>query len=317
MSKKIIISLFCSAVIVVSALYLIMDLYVYAYDPSWRGIINPRHVQENPYLFIFGASYVYPINSTHVSGYLVKNNIRYDVYNLADMSDTPSHRLKSLEHVISLKPKAILYGVSITDFAKSLDQGDIRNIEPKDEVAEILNPKKEITRIISTITQNSFEHGFPTSPKERTILSLKYLIRGPEFAHNPFINFKKIPITDEKTFASSYKFEFGGVDTSYENRERISLEEIISKLKKNNIQVILFTVPHHKVFLDSVGDSNQSVFESTMLEIARQNDVALYFLHNKYERANIWRDPHHVAVNMDSIMYSDDIAKILVEELEN
>jgi hypothetical protein len=295
---------------------MIMDLYVYAYDPSWRGIINPRYTQENPYLFIFGASYVYPINSTHVSEYLVKNNIRYDVYNLADMSDTPSHRLKSLEHVISLKPKVILYGVSITDFAKSLDQTDI-NIESKDEIAETLNPKKEITRIISTITQNSFEHGFPTSPKERTILSLKYLIRGPESTHNPFINFKTIPITDEKTFASSYKFEFGGVDTSYNNKERIALEEIISELKKNNIKVILFTVPHHKVFLDSVGESNQAVFESTILEIAKQNDVSLYFLHDKYGRANIWRDPHHVAVNMGSIIYSDDIADILVDEFEN
>jgi hypothetical protein len=296
---------------------MIMDLYVYSYDPSWRGIINPRHTQENPYLFIFGASYVYPINSTYVSEYLVKNSIGYDVYNLADMSDTPSHRLKSLEHVISLKPKVILYGVSITDFAKSLDQADIRNIESKDEIAETLNPKKEIAHIISTMTQNSFEHGFPTSPKERTILSLKYLIRGPEFTHNPFINFKTIPITDEKTFASSYKFEFGGVDTSYNNKERIALEKIISELKKNNIKVILFTVPHHKVFLDSVGDSNQTVFESTMLEIAKQNDVSLYFLHDRYERANIWRDPHHVAVNMGSIIYSDDIADILVEELEN
>ncbi|NDB52079.1 MAG: hypothetical protein EB161_08055 [Nitrosopumilaceae archaeon] len=70
MGKKIIISLFCTAVVIVSAVYMIMDLYLYAYDPTWRGILNPKQSQEKPYIFIFGASYAYPINSTHVSEYL-------------------------------------------------------------------------------------------------------------------------------------------------------------------------------------------------------------------------------------------------------
>lgn len=293
-----------------------MDLYLYAYDPAWRGIINPRQIQEKPYIFIFGASYAYPINSTHVSNYLEKNNLHYDVYNLADMSDTPTHRIKNLEHIISLKPKVVLYCISITDF-KSLEQTDLRNQVSKDELAETPNLKKEIVGIISSLTDNNSFGSFPTSPKERTILSLKYAIRGPEFVHNPFINFKTIPITDEKTFESSYKFKkFGLVDTSPNNKQRIALGEIISELKKNNIKVILFTSPHHKVFLDSVGKSELTTFESLMKDIADQNDVDVYFLHDKYHSMNIWRDPHHIAVNSGSIIYSDDIASILVKEIE-
>ena len=314
MSKKIIISLVCTAIVIVSAVYTIMDLYLYAYDPTWRGILNSKAPHEKPYVFIFGASYAYPINSTHVAGYLEKNNLNYDVYNLADMSDTPTHRIKNLEHIISLKPKVVLYCVSITDFAKSIHT-ELRE-QKKDEFADTLSLKHGITKIISSITGSNTVGTWPTSPKERTILSLKYAIRGPEYSHNPFINFNTIPITDEKTFPSKYKVEFGGVDTSPQNKQRIALKEIISELKKNNIKVILFTSPHHRVFIDGVGKPGIETFESLMKEISDQNNVDVYFLHEKYEDMNIWRDPHHIAVNTKSLIYSDDIGDILVEELK-
>ncbi len=310
------ISLFCSAVIVVLMLYVIMDLYLYTYDPTWRGIINSRHIQEKPYVFILGASYAYPINATHVAESLEKNDLEYEIYNLADMSDTPTHRLKSLEHLISLKPEVVIYCVSITDFENPVTQSDIMNRSSTDEF-ETLNPKKEITKILSMTTQNNLDGKFPTSPKERTILSIKYLIRGPEFIHNPFINYKITPVTDEKTFDAKYNFTFRGVDTSYNNEERIALQKIITELKKNNTKIILFTAPHHKVFLDAVGESNLIVFESIMTEIAKQNDIDVHFLHDKYEEMNIWRDPHHIAVNKEAVIYSDDIASILEKELEN
>ena len=314
MGKKIIISLFCTAVVIVSAVYMIMDLYLYAYDPTWRGILNPKQSQEKPYIFIFGASYAYPINSTHVSEYLEKNNLNYDVYNLADMSDTPTHRIKNLDHIISLRPRVVLYCVSITDFAKSVHT-ELRD-QQKNELVDTLSLKEGITKIISGVTGSSSVGTWPTSPKERTILSLKYAIRGPEYPHNPFINFNTIPITDEKTFASKYKIEFGGIDTSPENKQRVALEKIISELKKNGIKVILFTSPHHRVFLDGVGKSGMATFESVMKEISDQNDVDVYFLHDKYEDMNIWRDPHHIAVNSKSIIYSDDIGGILTEEIK-
>lgn len=294
-----------------------MDLYLYAYDPTWRGIINSKHIQQKPYVFIFGASYAYPINSTHVSESLEERGLAYEVYNLADMSDTPSHRLKSLEHLISLKPQVVIYCVSLTDFEKPITQTDRINAAIVNEFEDLLDPRKQILDTLSIITQNNLGDRFPTSPKERTILSLKYMIRGPEYTHNPFINFKTTPITDEKTFDTQYNFTFRGIDTSYDNKERVALQKIIAELKKNDIKIILFTAPHHRVFLDGVGDSNLTTFEDLMTKLARQNDVSLYFLHDKYQDMNIWRDPNHIAVNMEAIIYSDDIADILVKELEN
>jgi len=316
MRRKIIISLFFSMIIVVSTLYTIMDLYLYTYDPTWRGIVNPRHIPESPYIFILGASYAYPINSTHVSEKLEENDLHYEVYNLADMSDTPSHRLKSLERLITLNPEIVIYCVSITDFEKPVARAGMINDASKDEL-ELLDPKEEIVKAFSIITQNDLAGKFPTSPKERTILSAKYLIRGPEYTHNPFINFKTTPVTDERTFDATHAFTFRGVDSSHDNKERIALQKIITELQHKGTKVILFTSPHHKTFLDAVGESNLAVFESIMTDIAEQNDVSVYFLHDRYERLDIWRDPHHIAVNKKAAIYSDDIADILKNELGN
>lgn len=319
MNKKIIISLFFSAVIVVTALYFIMNLYLYIYDPAWRGLISQKYIPNKPYVFIVGASYVYPINSTYISEYLGKNNQEYDIYNLADMSDTPSHRLKSLNHLISLKPKLVIYGIGITDFEKLDSRKDISDVFSTNIISsEILQPKRFFVDILSYLTNNDFTEKFPTSPKEKIILTLKYIIRGPEYVHNPFINFNTVSIMDKKNLESySSQITFGGIDMSENNKEKEALKKILSILKENDIKVVIFATPYHKVFLNKVTANDEIAFVSTLEDIAKQYDADVYFLHKKYANLDIWRDPVHVAVNKSASIYSEDIAKIILEEIEN
>lgn len=319
MNKKVLVSLFFSAIIVVVALYFIMDLYLYIYDPTWRGIIFQKYVSNKPYIFIVGSSYVYSINSTYISDYLGKNNQEYDVYNLADMGDTPSHRIKYLDHLISLKPKLIIYGVGITDFENPYYKKDASEIFSINNLpSEILQPKKFFSDILLYLTNNGFDTKFATSPKEKTILTLKYIIRGPEYAHHPFINFQTVPITNKKDLESSgSQITFVGVDISENNKEKNALKKVLTNLKENNIKVVIFSTPYHKVFLNKVTNNDETVFVSTLENIAKQYDIDVYFLHKKYESLDIWRDPVHVAVNKNASIYSDGIAKIILDELEN
>lgn len=304
-------------IITVTILYYDMDLYLHIYDPNWRGIISSANIQYKPNIFIVGASNVYSINSTYIMDYLMKNNQKYVVYNLADMSDTPSHRLKSLEHLISLKPKVVIYGVSITDFEKPPSRTD-NEIAKNDVIAEILHPKKLFTNILSYLTDYDTTEKFPRSPKEKTILLLKYIIRGPEYVHNPFINFKTVPISDQSTLESyDSQIEFRGIDTADNNKEKIALEKIIIELQKNNIKVILFTAPYHKIFLNKVTNDDEVSFTSTLENISKQYDINVYFIHRNYENLDIWRDPYHVAVNSKSVIYSDDVTKMIMREIEN
>lgn len=317
MTKKIIFSLLLSMVIAVTFLYYVQDLYLYIYDPNWRGILLPTHIQDKPNIFIVGASNVYSINSTYVMDYLMKNNKKYDVYNLADMSDTPSHRLKNLEHLISLKPKIVVYGISITDFEKSYSKID-NKINKNDIVEKILHPKKLFTNIVVICTDYDDAEKFPRSPKEKTILFLKYIIRGPEYVHNPFINFKTVPISDQSTIESyNSQIEFRGIDTTDNNKEKIALTKIINELQKNNIKIILFTAPYHKIFLNKVTNDDELAFTSILENISKQYDVDVYFIHRNYENLEIWRDPYHVAVNNKVVVYNDDLTKIIMREIEN
>lgn len=303
--------------IVVVVLYVIMNLYLYIYDPSWKGIINKKDTSDKPRIFIIGASNVYSINSTQIVADLESNDQRYDVYNLADMSDMPSHRLRSIDHVISLKPSIVLYGVSITDFEKPYKKTHGDSIFDS-LVSKIIQPKKFFVAILSYFSGNDAEFKFPTSPKDRVILSLRYLIRGPEFVHNPFINYNQVPITDEKDIESQrQQISFRGIDPSYTNKEKLALDEIIKRLQKNNIKVVIFTPPYHEIFFDTLDDSDEALFINIIQDITKQNHVTTYFLHKKYENMNIWRDPYHVAVNSTVTVYTNDISEIILQEIEN
>jgi hypothetical protein len=315
MNKKIVISLFCSAIIVLVSLYAIMDLYLYIYDPSWRGITNEKHTINKPMIFIVGASNVYSINSTQVEKNLESSGIEYEIYNLADMSDRPSHRLQSINHLISLKPTMVLYGVSITDFENPYENvlGNSISLESK-----ILQPKKFFVDTLSYFGASDLDFKFPTSPKDRMILSLRYLLKGPEFIHNPFINYNQVPITNKKGIESYREgISFRGIDSSDVNKEKLALDEIIKRLQKNNIKVALFTPPYHRIFFDSMTEFDDEIFTKSLRDIAEQNHIEVYFLHKKYKDMNIWRDPYHVAVNSTVTVYTDDISEILSQEIAN
>jgi len=312
-NKRIIVSLFFSTIIVLVSLYAIMDLYLYIYDPSWRGIVSKQDTSEKSRIFIVGASNVYSINSTQIEENLKLGGAKYEIYNLADMSDTPSHRLRSIDHVISLKPAMVLYGVSMTDFENTYKNAPHVISNPE---SNILQPKKFFVDILSYFSGNNPELKFPTSPKDRTILSLRYLIKGPEYIHNPFINYIQVPITDEKGMESyRERISFRGVDSSDVNKEKLALEEIIKKLQKNNIKVALFTPPYHRVFFDSTTVSDDEIFTKSLQNIAKQNHIDVYFLHKKYEDMVVWRDPYHIAVNKTVTVYTDDISEIVSREI--
>ena len=313
MNKKILYSIIISTVVISLGLYTIMDLYLYIYDPQWRGILHGEVLEENPRIFLLGSSSVYPVNATFVMEFLKKDQLNYEVYNLADMSDTPSHRLKSIDHLISLKPDVVGYGIGLLDFnQKSLSKN---SFDSKD-YTEKTNPKILLGTLFSEVTGEDILQKLPTSPKDRTILSIKYIVRGPEYIHHPFINFHKTGIANTSELESyNDKINFKGIEEINSNQELIALKEIIKKLKENNIRVLLFTVPYHESFLNNVSLEDKNKFEEILNQIQNTYEVKIEFLQNKYSNMSIWRDVTHVAVNQKSIIFSEDIAEYIHKEL--
>jgi len=313
LNKKIILSLTLSAIIVFLSLNLIMDLYLNIYDPEWRGIIQDKEIKEGNKLFIIGASSVYSLNSNQISDTLLKNKLDFEVFNLADMSDTPSHRLKSIDHLISLKPDVVVYGIQISDFEKNISKE--KNTISLEEIIK-KNPKEIFIKNFENPFGENWIPKLPTSPKEKTILTMKYIIRGPEYTHNPFINYIETNIATKQELESvSSKIQFNGIDKSSNNKEITALKEIIKKLLHNNIKVIIFSVPVSNSVLEKISIEDQEYFKKLIIQTTKKFGINSEFLHDKYTDLSIWRDAYHVAINKKVTIYSDDITQIILERI--
>ena len=91
---------------------------------------------------------------------------------------------------------------------------------------------------------------------------------------------------------------------------------LIKELHESKIPVVIFTAPHHKSFLDNI-----SVLEKqhlTYLISNTTNDFELNFYNftHKYQDLEIWRNPSHVAYNLDSLIYSDDVVSMINLEID-
>ena len=307
MNYKILFSIFFTIIIVSVIFGTSMSVYINNYDPDWYGLLSSNNFNEDnkKRIFLIGSSTIYPIDAKYVNQQLSLNDIDYELFNLADMSDSPKKRLQSLSNIISHKPDIIIYGLDMKNFRINTDSNDSFS-------EMLLNPKiifeNQFIDLITPIQDN-----IPGSPKDRTLLTLKYFLFGPQPHHHPFINFYETSITPIKDLKEELddSQKSARLDLSDYNEQIISLKKIISESKKNNIKLIFFSTPYLQT---SVTESNIHNFEK-MLEEYSKNDISAYFLHDKYAEMEIWRDGIHIAINKDTQIYSKDILEILLKEI--
>jgi len=302
-----------TSIIVVSIIFSFsMDLYIKIYDSSWRGLLHGHDNDGKKKIFIIGSSSVYSINATQINYHLTKEGKDYEVYDLADMSDVPSKRLKSIENILANKPTIVLYGLGMMDFPKKSSN----ELTFDQSLNYILNPHDFFVYFFDELTEHDFQQQFPTSPRDRTLTFLKYTIRGPDYTYHPFIHYKNTPINDYDTILEIYgKPKFERINVSQNSKEGIALEKIISTFKKNNIQVVFFTNPYHKLVIDNIDDSDTQKFISMLKNVSKEYDIDIFFLHDKYADLNIWRDPFHVAINPDASIFTNDVQEIIFKEI--
>jgi len=108
---------------------------------------------------------------------------------------------------------------------------------------------------------------------------------------------------------------FSGYDSGVYDRKSEDLKKIISELKKNDIEVILFSTPLSRIYLDKIGSADIEIFEAALQKISDEFDVKLYHFHDKYADTNVWSDISHVSTNPNSSIYSTDIANIILNEI--
>jgi hypothetical protein len=256
---------------------------------------------------------------------LKKNHQDYAVYNLLIGGERISDRTKTIDMMIRAKPDIVVLGIAADDFS---DRRVLRNTESLIEQKYLPDLSEYSSEILSSLgsffNHEGIEHPRwlvgqflftinekfnPSNNKQQSITSSK----------SPFVQIvnSEREITDKNKLKAPLYNEFGKVLDPIDNEQLVQFNEILKKLKASNIKIIIFTTPYSRVYLDSVPSSNVENFNLILEQISDEFDIEIYSLTDKYADLNIWNDYQHLVLSNESIIYSDDVAKIILSEIKS
>lgn len=274
-------------------------------------------------IFLLGSSQIHTLNSTLVIE-IVQNEYKdHFVYNLAIPGDTASKRYKQLTLLISLEPVLVAYGLGYRDFHV--------DIEPFTMQEKILPDPKQVLGEINPIKNMDLDS---VNPKLITTKVIDSILKTDKPIKQPWKQ-PRIPLPDTPLYPSTEKYftiirndveiKARGVDhlqpkeihidNNSESKQIMKIKEMIRKLQENEIKVIIFSTPHHKYYTADIPANEKVKLNSILEEISQDTGVKKYDFLNKYSDSQIWRDMLHVAYNKNSSIYSEDIAQMIISEL--
>ena len=280
--------------------YRVLNVWEINNDPFFQKISQI----ENEKLFIIGGSAVGQLNSTYINKVISDKFSNYTIYNLAYNADIPTQRLNSLESTIFTNPKIVFYGISYWSLS------DYYNIGNSNDPLQSLfknnfeiNPKATTLNAFRTILGNNTE----------LFSSEKYVSET-----TPFFPYSEdqMKINEQSKLYLDIERTKKMVHQNPSNSEQlIALQDTIEILQKNKVKVVIFTVPLHQSYLDIIPENDKIIFNETLENLSQKYGVKIYDFTNSYSNQNIWKDSYHVALNQNSLVYSEDIAQMIIGEV--
>jgi len=325
LNLKISFAVILTFVISLSFLYFINDWYFTQTNLEEEKFYAKQIDNVEKQIFLVGSSHTIRLDPNLIQKFLQKHGFDYDVYNIAKTGDKPSNRVNSIERIISAKPEIIVYGLDIVSFRSDPNEriitpqnSFIKNIDIQNNLNHLFfeiindsksidlmnfkNPKLTSLKIIMDITKNDDSVNYsPNQPfSKNDIFTL--IMNTPQLENN----------VKEKPFSEKGRFvDHDGIDF-------FTMKKILKNFKESNIQIILFITPHHEIYLNDMSDKDKNTFFAIIEDLKNEFNIKVYDLHDKYSDKNIWWDATHIARNAPGgLIYSEDIAKIVLEEIKN
>jgi len=330
MTKKIIFSIFSSFVIAFTIFIGIMNIPEKDQEEI-IGQLNYLEIQEKFFLkdfdvnentiFILGSSYTQALNTTHINSIIKPQCQSCHVYNLSIQGDSINKRIKVLDSIITAKPKMIIYGISEGDFAHS------KNSEFN--ISNSILP--DVQYIISTEINPTQYFEFleiPSSPKDKTWNIIRQInkdksvnTRFSPFPNAPFLKILKastISVSELELKSLTTNIQpLGNINEPEKNETLKNLKQMIRNFQDNDIKISVFIVPHHDYLISTESEEYKKSFEVIIKELENTTQINIYPRIESYSEKPIWHDLYHIAVNDETLIYSDDISKIILKELDN
>ena len=275
-------------------------------------------------IFIFGSSQTYAINPIIVTDFLKDAGYEYVVYHLGQGSSDPEERLRTSDLIISQSPDVVIYGISYQTF---YSHG--RNIV--DQPAESFISPPKISDSLSLIPL-PVNNGLLSNPKFATINTISHflVIQSGNLEEEPIRPYQNTPFfrlaLHSEEFANPEDLEINGKYANYKgneiypidkNRTYFALKELIHDLHDNNIEVIIFTTPHLKTWMSNLPEEQKEIFNSMLDDLEKEFNFKVFKLHDKYDSVDICNDHDHLVSNNNKTnFYSEEIAKILLSEID-
>jgi len=297
---------------------------------------------EQKKIFLIGSSHVFRINATIVENNISQIHQDYKIYNLAYAGDKPSQRIEHLQKMIESKPVLVVYGVTLKDFKGKLPQVPITDVKRdviQVPITNVIGTNKPVEALLPepwnflyNWIPNNIQIDFTNfNNPQRTTLRIFTLLDNQKNSEDFLLDMENTPfrkylpavhkIADDKFLRQNLEKKmmrnslFTGYALGVYDLNTEDLKKIISELKKNDIEVILFSTPLSRIYLDEIDTIAIEIFKDALQKISNEFDVKIYHFYDKYADMNIWKDISHVSTNQNASIYSTDIANIILNEI--
>ena len=313
MNTKIGISVLFAFIMVFSTLFFLNHAFP---NPTVVSDEHPFFLQEfdpnKKKIFLIGSSHVGQINNTHVIEKIEQKLDNYLMYNLAIAGDWPFQREKLNQSTISLMPEIIFYGISYRDFLSENEENILPDFkqftEDKLLIANselnLVNPKATTIRAVFNIL-----------PQAEIILKQN----ETRTENSPFFTLEKenfVISENEEILRLTEQLKTTKFYIPSENSQAKFFEKTISEFTDNNIKTVIFITPVHQNYLKNIPEKEQNTFYSILEKISQRYDVTVYDFSQNYQDKQVWENLTHLAYNKKSSDYYDDLAEMIIMEIE-
>ena len=313
-SRSIQYSLIVLTVIVITSYFLVLT---YAYNNFGDELVEMQKKyldkisNKSQKIFIIGNSLTYTINPERIEKSI--EDKKYEVFNLSIGGYGLEQRVRTIDILLEKNPKIVVIGLSFRDFSTGQ-----REINIESDLNQIFPSPK----------------GFWKEFTDEIIIKLPY-VESPRYFFHKFLfgshdfDFKeqntnfdsKTPflILSEENFQNNPQKDFVVDGYSIKNlndNTRIKfVEYIVKKFEKNGVRVIIISSPVSKIENDSISEENLQNYNDILNYLSATTDVKILDLREKYSQLEIWRDQVHMVFGTPADIYTDEIIKILKEEI--
>jgi len=326
MNLKITFTVFLGIFFAIIIFYYVMDWYPSNFDPTYSWVEHIKNKSDKPKILIFGSSHTGSLDTDYIQEYLKDRGSESEIFNLSQSSDYPSRRAHTIGYIGELNPKMILYGIEIRMFEgqSPVEKEQLTALQITKIKSIVPNTKNIFESILFPLWDNDFFSKIPKSPKITTLQTIKHFVRNSDQSmyldidsNRPFFNIEKTitPIVELKELEKDWKKknpQFYGINPET-NGEFETLKNLIKEMEQKDVKIVIFATPKSSVYLDWLNEDDKEIFNKMLQDIGN-SDTSVYIQYDKYADYNIWSDVVHVVEHNE--MYSEDIAKIILKEIE-